>query len=291
MKSGRREVGKSRDGRGRISVRIFLLTAHCLLLTSLIGAACGLDPGDPTLIDKPRILAVRAEPPEVQAGWSVELSALVAWPDSTGVSAEDVRLDWIACRLAGRVTGQGCADPSSIAYLGSTTAGEKFIWALPVAVTTEVAPRQTVLVGLGATVGNAQLKAFKRLIIAAGDTPNLNPMFAEVRFGDVTVGQVSSYRPGQEYGILAALSEDSAQTYVEPSPSGDPISKVEEPYVSWFATAGHFDKDRTFLAPHEVTWTAPDSPPEGGRITFHAVVHDGREGSAWVTWTAEPASD
>ena len=76
------------------------LTLLVIALSALVLTACGDDSAGPSLVTGPRVLAIKAEPPEVSPGSEVELTALVVGP-----GAENARLRWRACLLDERGSG------------------------------------------------------------------------------------------------------------------------------------------------------------------------------------------
>jgi hypothetical protein len=82
---------------------------------------------------------------------------------------------------------------------------------------------------------------------------------------------------GLELAVHA--QEGSAETYVQIR-FDEEVTFEEEPYVSWFATRGSMGKDRSSVEPEtnlaEVRWT-PDADEAGG-VKFYFVMYDGRGG-------------
>jgi len=77
----------------------------------------------------------------------------------------------------------------------------------------------------------------------------------------------------------------SAEQYVTFDPASRTLAKKSEQIrMSWFATAGDFEHERTGSnSSHndytsENTWTAPDSP---GQVSFWVVIRDDRRGVGW----------
>ncbi len=71
--------------------------------------------------------------------------------------------------------------------------------------------------------------------------------------------------PGESVVFEAGFADGSAETFPVLNPSGDAlVDQTESLYMSWFATSGSFEHDRTGVAGTEVatstsnTWKAPD---------------------------------
>jgi hypothetical protein len=79
----------------------------------------------------------------------------------------------------------------------------------------------------------------------------------------------------------------SAQTYVDIR-FDEEVEFTEEPYVSWFATAGSMGKERSSVDEEtglaEVRWTPPGD--ETATVTFYFVMYDGRGGLDFTTRNA-----
>lgn len=132
--------------------------------------------------------------------------------------------------------------------------------------------------------------------------PNRNPELASLSLGGEPI---ASGLPGLCFGcdvedgcrepldLRALLDSGSFQRYERALASNLDETEVvyERTYISWFATGGSFDEDRSGNAstldepraddPFEASWTPP---PEGGDFTLWAVVHDVRGGISWLSF-------
>ncbi len=102
------------------------------LLVLFTGSACKPDlEGRPSLVDAPRVLAIRSQAPEVEPGTRVVYDVLVARPLGSGV---DLGYDWALCTIpkplaeSGPIA-QACLQPSSPAAqpIGNTESVEALI--------------------------------------------------------------------------------------------------------------------------------------------------------------------
>jgi hypothetical protein len=96
-------------------------------------------------------------------------------------------------------------------------------------------------------------------------------------------GEVIRLRP-----VLGPEAEERYQT-VESSLQASElvvVERTEEAVVSWFATAGEFGSTRTtpqLTKTLDNSFTAPSTPPPGGRLSIFVVVRDQRGGVGWTS--------
>lgn len=249
-------------------------------------------PGDLSpswLIDRLRVLAIRADPPEVRPGELVTFEALVVDP-----SGDDNLIIWLACppEDEGGV-GFGCeidpnldlenADFEELAESG-LIGFEPLI--PPVYVPEEdllddltEEERQegiNVLVQVTAFPGgledldptsgdlddidfNAVEAAYKRLIVSEASTPNTNPTVAAITVEGVEMPLGSALRidPFQEYRIGVVVPDSSLEEYEFVNRDGVVEQRVEEPYASWYSTGGTVLEPYTLHPFWEATWRSP----------------------------------
>jgi len=191
--------------------------------------------------------------------------------------------------------------------------------------------------------GGEGVLSFKSYRVSESPAPNRNPQLVDMTFGDEPLrafGETAGPDGGMDGGMDAGMDAQSAP----PSPGlfvcednkgcrkgetletrvtkesyqlytvieyGEPVRKVESPYVSWFTTGGDFDADRSrAVAPTvaeveewltgdfkddpaagEAPWDPIDntwSPPrQGGVFELWAVAHDLRGGASWKKYLLE----
>ncbi len=258
------------------------------------------------LVDRPRLLALQAEPPEARPGDVVTFSALLAQPPG---AEEDLVTVWLACPLGEDV---GCAtdlgevgtttDPYALADLGviGFEPGLPPVYVVPLDLLDELSPEARIE-GLQVLVQSTSLPAelledpealedldfsvveagYKRLVVSEALTPNHNP-----RVGGYTVdgevvpeGAVVHLDPGQVYEVGVQLPEDAVEDYVFVNSEGIEEQRVEEPYVAWFASGGDLLESVTLFPYLEASWTSPAAP--GATGAWYAVLRDRRGGMAW----------
>jgi hypothetical protein len=288
---------------------------------SLLGCSGQMESA--SLIDELRILAIRADSPEIAPGEGTVLAAL--WADPRG-GGRDVTFLWIAAAgLVDPAGGFPCAAPLAppqlanaadggdhyeipatpedlierIALPGETTAD---ITVLALACAGGAPPTIDELDDLGSLDlksdlcrGGEGMAAMKVIRVSRHETPNTNPAIDTLLLEGEAIPQeaqdaeIPSCAPGtacKDVSLGAILTPSSLETYA----AGDVMpgatgSKDEILYISWFVTAGKLDDDRS----------APDSPEEAASnklslaaddpdsLMLYVVAHDNRGGTDWRT--------
>lgn len=282
-----------------------------------LGPPCcgGLDVEAPvSLIQGPRILALRAAPPELRPGGQLSLRALVATP---GGEAMDAPVEWAWCTAPkplteDNVVAAGCLGEGAIVPLG---AGIEVRGAVPedacVRFGPDVPPPQEgeaprrprdpdatggyyqpvrarlpgqVAFGLvRLDCGLAGAPASVVMQYRARHAPNLPPRLLGVEIGR---GQEGT---GTGLHLRAAWSAGSAERYpVYDALAVALVERREGLRASWFATAGAFTAPRTGRGgDEEETWTdtgwsAPAAPDP---VHLFVVLRDERGGVDWIART------
>lgn len=262
------------------------------------------------LADKLRVLAVRADPPEVGPGEAARFEALVADPE--GVAGAVV---WIACppEDAGGI-GFGCTIDPSMDFTTATPeelADAGFIGIEPF-LEPVFTPAPDILDGLdereardglqvlvqvtvlpdGAldSLGDAGVDfdfneveaAYKRLIVSSEATPNTNPELSGFLVDGLRVANdaVVEVDRNQLYSIAVTLESGAVERYTYINPDGDVEDRVEEPFVSWYTTSGQLGESDSLFPYLDAGWQAPDEAAASG--TWWAVIRDRRGGMSWL---------
>lgn len=289
-------------------------------LTTLAALAAACDDGGFTRsaaeIDRPRVLAIVAEPAEVEPGEPTTLRALVAAPDG---ALADAPLDWSICTAprplaAATPVAQACLDDAATRIpLGLTAAGA----AVPVTVPRDACARfgseppppaldqpptravdpdptggyyQPVRAGLLGDDDGAVAIGFVRLRCALPAAPaelarrfaadyaaNRNPVIRAAR-------PTASAAAGATVELVVAL--DAAETYLRyDGRAVQLVDAVERRAVAWFADRGEVDAAVTTLTSEQETatvrWRAPST---SGAAHLWAVARDDRGGLATIAW-------
>jgi hypothetical protein len=293
-----------------------VLSIPLLLLT----VSCRPDFGErDSLITRTRIVAVRGEPADVAPGASATYSLLVASP--AGVVSPSA--SWAFCVTPKLLTENGVASAACLGAAGVVpiAGGAASVTAAipgnacgvfgPELGSADLRPRDPDVTG--GFYQPVRVTAFGRdttdtayglerleckLTNASADVvtdyaarhkPNLNPelqpLTAAVRGAAVTLGAIP---PGAPVTLRASWPAAAVETYVMLDPgSGTLVDRRESMRVSWYATAGSFESDRTGRDESEPetftenVWTAPSE-----RTTTHlfVVLRDSRGGVAFETY-------
>ena len=268
------------------------------LAVILAAGACSEDMAPQSLVDKFRVLGVRADVPEASPGETVHLDALLADPLGDG---RTVSYLWAACVLGPAANPEDCADPEAGGIIGIGFTPE-FSFVAPAVPEGDVSSQVlvTLLVCAGGTFvlptvdggdisgfpeceGGDGATAYKRVTIGTAAERNHNPAFVDVAVDDTPLGAEPLRLPACAEGECRALSvtataaPDAVETFIEIA-FGEPIEREEGVYVSWFATDGSFERIRSGVDDLQVNWT----PPAGAAtVDLWFVMHDGRGGTDW----------
>lgn len=260
-----------------------------------------------SLVTTTRVLAVRSEPAEARPGESVTYDVLVATPD--GAAARPAA--YAFCATPKRLTENGAVSAACLSDAGirpmagasaAIPADACFLFG-PEVSSAELRPRDPDATGgfyqpvrvlvpgadapaFGATrvrcaEGSAGAEAAAELArsYVANRNPTLLPLVASAPLDAVPAGA--------RVVLQAGWPPEDAESYVALDVASQRVlPRREAMRVSWFATAGVFDEDRTGRAEEEREaftengWTAPSSP---GLVRLHLVLRDSRGGVAFAT--------
>jgi len=300
-----------------------------LLVGMVALAACKPDIGKPpSLVEGPRLLAVRQTPPEVTPGEPASFDALVV--DSTGTAAAPT-VAWTLCKTPRPPTesnsvSQACVvqpddDGAMVGPVALAMPSDacSLFGPDPPPVTPPIRPRDPdatggfyVPVRAATQAGdgtNLMAFAFERircnLANAPGDLarlynmmymPNQAPAVANVVLDPDGEGPVSlvaqppgvpaaTVAPGGRVTLRLSWAPETAQTYVLYDPASRTlVSPREALRVSWFATDGALEHDRTGRTGDEAeaftddVWSAPADVAPGTVVHFWVVLRDERGG-------------
>ena len=254
-------------------------------------------------VDRLRLLAIAAEPPEVKPGELVSFEALFA--DPNGELALQV---WTVCP-PDVASDTGCSLDFS-ALEGEPTAEELAALGV-IAIQPPMRPVWTpgpeLLDGLSAdqraegVYATVQVAAFpasaledpdnvdfgvvdvgyKRLVVSDAATPNHNPAIAGFRVDGNLIpdGATVELAPGERFVLTAEIAPESIEDYTYINLGGVAEPRTEDPYALWYASGGALAQSLTLQPTHDVSWTSPDAPGDAG--WWWVVVRDRRGGFAW----------
>lgn len=264
-------------------------------------------------INRLRVLAIRADPPEVAPGQQARFEALVVDPDG-----EIGAVVWLACppESSGGI-GFGCAlDPDldftnasfeeledagvigfeptlPPRYAPPITALEDVdedearngIYAL---IQIVVIPQDVLDDGFGAGGDldfNRLRVAYKRLRVSTKDVRNANPEILRWRIDDIPVPDeaVVEVDPDERYDVGVFLTEGSVEVYEHINRDGQREERQEQPFVTWYTDGGTMEETVTLWPFLDATWRAPSADAEVTEGTWWAVIRDRRGGMSWST--------
>ncbi len=285
----------------------------------LLLANCAPKMGNPaSLITQERIIGVRGDPAEAAPGDLVKYSSLVASPSGT-VQAQ--QLSWSLCKLRKPVAentpvSQACltddlaqsAQGGSVSIQTPSSACSNFGPLAPASSGGTLRPSDPDATGgyyqpLRLDLDAAQAIFRERLSCGlagaslamaqefrASYTPNQNPTLVSLSaLVDGTSVSLDALPASQRVGLVATWAPDSAESYpVFDSASQTIVDQSEDLWLSWFATAGAFDKSLTArpegdtAAANENTW---ESPAGAAVVFLWLVLHDSRGGADFAAYT------
>jgi hypothetical protein len=273
----------------------------------LLVAGCAADFDHPSVVLDLRVLAIRADPPELVLGDSlppVDLQALVADPRDP---QRTVRYHWHACGVTDDLRcasapyeldlGGGDAPMDAISATLQIDGGledsardlDPFEGFLGTFFVTELT--------LGSSSGDAtdaikQVPAVTGIPPGPDHVPNRNPRSPEVQHDgtDWPADQTLVVAPGTEVSIEPVSPPADAEHYAVYRFDLDVQELDEHLSYDFFATAGSWSRDRSGGSPDPLAtetslasrWSAPpqtlDQP-----VTIWIVVRDGRGGTGWTS--------
>lgn len=281
-------------------------------------AACSpIDFEEPWEVQKLRVLAVVAEPPELGPGETTEIRAFSASP------REDATFSWRweVCLLTGGPETSFACEPTGdaeldgwLASLGEGAEGDLFTLENPLpaevldAFCDELRAQRAELCTLGlpvtlrATVTEEAtgetLITTRRMVLLRSDVAeredrNVNPSLRELTFGEIdlehnVVVEVPLPERGEWIDLELEIPDDAAQMYADPD-SGE--ERMEELRVSWFVSGGELERGQTFFRASVTDgfaelkanrWRSHGDRlmTEGERLRIWAVIRDNRGGVA-----------
>jgi hypothetical protein len=286
--------------------RVLAAASIVLAVVLALGAGgCSRDFDPSTLINKLRLLAVKAEPPNIPFGATTTMTATAFAPAATPT------ITWDACLLApvpgsGEAVNEDCVglpegDPSLLPF----GTGDTVTATMPTLDSTMVGlPDQSdgvyLPVRMKLDIGDGHpLTAFYQLrIYLSGldpNPPNQNPTLTgifQVPSADAGMDQDMMLDPStptgpvhanDEIDLRALISDDSQETYevFDGDPATTPPRSVTEAVtLSWYATAGEFTNTVTGMAKPDTTLKLDKYLPASSTlIDLWVVARDERGGS------------
>jgi len=272
------------------------------LFLAFAAVYCGGHWAHITLVERLRILAIRAEPPEVDMFGEVELSALIGDPQGEG---RELGCTWAVClfELGSAAIDISCPGPDSFYLSGDCGSANLRLTDLAAWLAEQGYPVDDIdpqnppmeelplIVGLLVQAGEEQTRGFKRIgvrLAAKDEEFNLNPRLLGVSIGGtrwVPGDAPVEVAAGQEILVVPEADESTRQLYLREE---DDEERLEDFLFTWFTTSGEFLFRRTLLEIDSHgqrldtnTWKLPTDVPVPEN-TLWLVVRDGRYGTDWI---------
>jgi len=280
-------------------------TVLLVLLTMFSGCESPFAPR--TLVERLRLLGIRAEPPEISPLGSTELGVLVADPAGGG---RPLTCSWAVCLidLGYSAAEIDCPGPGSYLLEGDCEGAHLDLpelagWLAENGFDPEMLPEEIpegadidevpLFVGVEVFAGDDYVRGIKRIgVNMTGEEFNSNPVLTGLRANGVDLGD-SGLRAdmGSRIELEPVIDEASREMYQR---QGEEEDRLEDFLFSWFSTSGEFKDRRTIL----------DVDPDGQRLDINEwdvsgdyalpgpgdlwlVVRDGRYGTDWLTLPIE----
>ncbi len=261
----------------RVSRRVL---GVALLLSLAVSAACSENPDERTLVQEPRLVAVRADPPVLRGlDGTVALSALAM--DANGLELDSSQIRYRACNPWSFFTDpeRDCPVDAALSLDAAELSTENLLafYPPPVGLDTpelEGEPQQACNIGspievpvlAEAQMGETKLITVKRIPVYLDETRRQNPALAPI--------EVEAIRDG-EYTF--ALRVDSESLDVE---CRDDLVQLEAVRIYVYATAGSFESSSVDIVPTptrevepaQIRWT---SNGDSAILFFVAVDREG----------------
>lgn len=308
-----------RAGRGRLLGRRVPLAGRRVLGVALLSAlACKPDLGPSDgLVTAPRILAVKAEPPEAKPGTPATYTAVFAGPNGTSPPGEVV---WRFCTAPKPLTDDNvvsslCLDPSGLVLAGTgpavvaaTTGDACALFGPETPALGGARPRDPDVTGgyyqplrvdwAGAAPTFFLARIRCNLANAPADVaaeyarqyvPNANPHLLPLGVTvDGAVASLSAIAVGARVELEAGWPATDAETYAYFDPGSQTLStKREAMRVSWYTSDGAFDTESTGrdeADPATTTRNAWTAPTTARAARLWVVLRDSRGGVDTATY-------
>lgn len=240
----------------------FLCSWGLLIALALFACSEGFDPS--SLVKDMRVLAIKAEPPEVNPGNTVTFIPLVANP-----SGEPLEYTWLLYGDASFMESPGTSDEPAGDPLMEIV-GEIISFPVPSGILDELGGFESVTVPVVLEViqGENMRRAFKGVLISKNTTaPNRNP-------------EISGIMVNEEFPVIspifvqASTEEEDSVIDIEVVLDVFSMDEGDEILTYWYSDSGEFEYNDKRVN----SWTAPQ---EECATYIIAVVRDERGGTDW----------
>lgn len=273
-------------------------------LVTLAAAACGPDFEPASIVDRLRVLAIRAEPAAAQPGEEISLEPLVADPFG---NERALSYEWAPCASVDGekltvLAPEDCVVAEDLTVLSTDSI---FTYALPPEAAklksfvdllsgsgTLLLPVRLIVRPAAASDSDADAetteieRAIAQVAIVFEGDPNQNPSFEQLTVDSlVSLDEDAIPLSPREVILQADWTAESVEDYeVVAQGTKEVIEQQEAMDVAWFASVGSFDPDHSSEGHDFVKFTLEEDrpPPENAAALLWAVLTDGRGGVDWL---------
>ena len=266
-----------------------------LIFTVIFGSACSdFDPR--SLLSRPRVLGIVADPPEIRIGTPVRLTAIEYNP-------EPVMRKWSICLVTlGALANFKCLD-ESLEFTLENTGQSVDVMIDPMILATYATENadgeMSAECGRECLGRDGQMRSFfdvqvmletswddgstmktvKKLRVRLDDEPlNTNPVVSNLQADERS--EPTPVESGAKIELNVSVDLESLQSYT----GTDGRVRDEEATLTWYSSAGEFDLPITFGVDHDTTLVLP-KVVDVEKVDVFVVVRDGRGGTAFESTT------
>jgi hypothetical protein len=300
------------------------MNARLAILSVLALGACAPEFDPYNELGGLRVLAVRAEPPELSEAESTSLDALIhrgegeapalhwsvcPWPsDPNGgfecaVTPSTWQAAWKAAGLGGEASALdlGTGDSAALTFPGTLAQAKKLCHYLERAVAAAVMVPPDCerswpwTVRLSTRAGAAHIETVKdvTLLLTANARPNQNPTLTSLRADEKLLGAMPiELAAGDKHALRIEVPDSAAETYLPTPALGQPQQPpVKESLLfTWFVDQGSTENVHTSFkegieALENAIENEWEAPDEGGDARLYVVVRDPRGGLGFLSGT------
>ena len=274
---------------------------------AVMSTGCGKDFDPATLLTTPRVLAMVMDPVEVNLGEDLTVTRTLFLPEEEAVSKET----WSFCPITiGAYASYECLIPEceieltpaqdgasvtfntltesipcfeALANAGEELGGKNEEPSDPTAQSEEIPKSLEMVVRYQAELESGTTRsAIARVLVHTEEPPeleNTNPKFERVEMpldSEAAIdGATIEHKQGEELSIKVTLDPDFVDDFL----NNFDETTSEDPYISFFTTAGTFKSERLVGLEVENTWT-PDKEVVVDSAVIWMIARDGRGGQA-----------
>lgn len=279
------------------------------LLLCAFGLGCSSNDDPASYVTGLRVLAIKAEPPDIAVGAAATVTALVS--SDNGAAVDVVWQQCVDPPLSGDAINLDCITQKSADFLQTVGDGLSVVATMPAAAATLTRPDSSgglylpliARASAGADAVTASYLLRLNQGMAANNNPALSELFVVSGNSGETLTAVDDATPlvvsaKERITLRAAFVPGSAEVYQIDDTTGSTTTSrtvTETLSVSWFATAGTFADAQTGSDVPDTVWHLDQTsngpsvhlPASGQTIDLWAVGRDERGGTDYLHRTVQ----